>query len=185
MTEKAIKAAAVAIVQKAGFAPAEIGAQWSISYAEAAIAAYMAEIGKDDGLAERLLTMADEYDAAAKMLPSPAKGEHEQSAGDLRAAAARIAALQAERDDLAARIAGQDVVWAPREPTEEMSAAGWKKANELGANALGIITDTTACATYRAMLAARPKEPTNYPKTSDALQHGGSAGGAPKEPSDG
>ena len=154
-TEKAIEAAAIAIAKKAGFAPAENGAQWSISYAEAAIAAYMAEIGKDDGLVGQLLRQAMTCSYSSDPYYS-------DMAGLLRAAAARIA--------------GQDGAWVPRAPTEEMI--------EDSNYRLGYWSRRNLDAIMRTMdaIAARPKATANYPETSDTLHHGGSASGAPKEP---
>jgi len=39
----------------------------------------------------------------------------------------------------------------PREPTDAMAEAGWRAANDIGPNRLGVITDSAVCQIYRAM----------------------------------
>lgn len=46
----------------------------------------------------------------------------------------------------------------PIEPAEGAITAGWQKANEIGPSRVGVITDTTCAAIYRAMLSASPSD---------------------------
>jgi hypothetical protein len=55
----------------------------------------------------------------------------------------------------------------PIEPTEAMLAAGWRRANEIAPNALGIITDTACAEIWRVMYDAAPANPAT-PEPSGA-----------------